>query len=463
MKEPEYTAEQREAIDAATLAISKARTRLIIHTGEYCGYIAMALKEIPRFDISMGATDGKHLFFNPHYINSISTDEIIGFIREECMHIELMHPIRLGDRDRKIANVAMDQAIFNIIEDEDFFVPEYVNFDKKYEGMAWEEIYAHMQRNPKPDPDGSPNSDASPDGEEPPETDDSTSDDTGGDDNDESSTDDATDGSDDTGDTGGDADDADPSNPHTRPLDGLDGQRGGVVEALNPDGSKLSKAEQGKAEQDLAVTITQAIQQARVAGTGAVKADRWIKSRFEPNVPWTQELREWFADMGIEMHDYTWIQPDPAVRHLGLYLPDVETRQGAEIAIGIDVSSSVTEAELRQIATETQSILDEYDPAMVHVYYCHSYVCKIERYGKGERLDFRIPETGGTLFQPVLDAIEEDGLTNTIKGLIYFTDLYGPDPIESTYPVLWACTSDNTRVPSFGRKIKVKIKETVYV
>lgn len=470
-----------EAINSALHKITVTRTRLIIHKDAFYGFLAMSMELVPRFDVPMGATDGRNIYFNPDYINAVTIEEIEGFIAEECQHIMLLHHTRRGTRDPKLWNVACDQVIFNVLSDEGYFIPEYVNFDKAYAGMSAEEVYTVLAHEKEKAEEGEKadngetgdsgetgNSSApsdSPDGDQSDESEETDSDDTDTD-SDESEDDNGGDSdSDNTGgesgsNSGGDeSDEAKNSDPETRNLDGANTSRGGVIDALNADGSEMSQAEKQREEKETCIKIAQAAQQAKAVGAGSGSASRFIKSMFEPSVPWQDVLKSYFEEIGVNVYDYTFATPDPGTRHLGLYLPDLETKSNAKIAVAVDVSGSISEEELFVFATELQSIIDEYDPERVYVLYFHSYVCKVEEYERGEQLNLEIPETGGTAFQPIFDTIEEMGISTDIKVCVVLTDLHGDSPIEpSGYPVIWCAYNKygNAGVHPWGIRVDIR-------
>ena len=79
------------------------------------------------------ATDGKNVYVDPNYFESLSENERIFTIAHEIMHIKFMHMFRLKDKDGKkrdleIWNTATDAIINANLERDGFTIKEgYVN------------------------------------------------------------------------------------------------------------------------------------------------------------------------------------------------------------------------------------------------------------------------------------------------------------------------------------------------
>lgn len=79
------------------------------------------------------ATDGKNIYIDPNYFESLSKDDKIFLIAHELMHIKLKHPFRLLDkngnkRDLEIWNEATDAIINKNLERDGFTIKEgYIN------------------------------------------------------------------------------------------------------------------------------------------------------------------------------------------------------------------------------------------------------------------------------------------------------------------------------------------------
>ena len=92
------------------------------------------------------ATDGKNVYVDPNYFESLSENERIFIIAHEIMHIKFMHMFRLKDKDGKkrdpdLWNIATDAIINANLERDGFTIKEgYVNMPEALNYSA-EEFY----------------------------------------------------------------------------------------------------------------------------------------------------------------------------------------------------------------------------------------------------------------------------------------------------------------------------------
>lgn len=95
------------------------------------------------------ATDGKNVYVDPNYFESLSENERIFIIAHEIMHIKFMHMFRLKDKDGKkrdpdLWNIATDVIINANLERDGFTIKEgYVNMPEALNYSA-EEFYQKL-------------------------------------------------------------------------------------------------------------------------------------------------------------------------------------------------------------------------------------------------------------------------------------------------------------------------------
>ena len=95
------------------------------------------------------ATDGKNVYVDPNYFESLSEDERIFTIAHEIMHIKFMHMFRLKDKDGKkrdpdLWNIATDAIINANLERDGFTIKEgYTNMPEALNYSA-EEFYQKL-------------------------------------------------------------------------------------------------------------------------------------------------------------------------------------------------------------------------------------------------------------------------------------------------------------------------------
>ena len=122
-------------------SFTKARSRLLLDN-PFFG--TLALKLLPKEDTSQpsGYTDGKVLGYNPKWFEKLSSQQQVGFIAHEIMHIVYMHIFRREQRHPKKWNVAADYVInYNLVHDCRMVLPDGALIDEQYKGMTTEHVY----------------------------------------------------------------------------------------------------------------------------------------------------------------------------------------------------------------------------------------------------------------------------------------------------------------------------------
>ena len=135
----------------ATKTIARAKTHLMLRH-PFFGSLAMSLPFIEDSEIPTMCTDGKSVRFNPEFVLKYTIEQIEGVIAHEVMHVALQHPLRIGDRDHKVWNMATDYAINQIVTDSGLELPSEGLLDPQFRGMAAEAIYPRLlQDQPEPE------------------------------------------------------------------------------------------------------------------------------------------------------------------------------------------------------------------------------------------------------------------------------------------------------------------------
>ena len=130
--------------------ISRSNVRLMVDKQKKgWGFYASILFKMPMIakdDVQTMATDGKSIFYNPEWSNSL-TDEEMDFVRcHEGMHRVLRHHLRLKGRDSELWNIATDYAINSILKKSGMTMPKDGLYSREYEGMSAEKIYKILEK-----------------------------------------------------------------------------------------------------------------------------------------------------------------------------------------------------------------------------------------------------------------------------------------------------------------------------
>lgn len=371
--------------------IAKARIKLVLDD-PFFGVICMRWEVIEAHTDTM-ATDGNNLYYNSSFVEQLSDDELLGVTVHEAMHCALLHMLRLGNRDKFVANMAMDYAINPTIDTKYTLPPGGCN-SPKYHNWTFEDIYDDLMKNPPPPP---------PQG--------------GG---------------------GGKGKG--------------NGTWGQVMSPKDANGNDLSDSEMQVMEADMKSTVANAAAVAKKQGKMPANMERFIDKLLKPQVDWREKLRA--VVTGMYPVNYTWRRFNRRLADEGIYAPSILREGAGEIVVGIDTSGSIGRKELTTFFSELAAIAEEVIPEKVHVLYIDAAVSGVDTFEAGEEIVARPRGGGGTDFRPAFKWTEDNGVSP--QALVYFTDMYGSFPdTPPPYPVIWISTSDINTAP-FGEVINVR-------
>jgi predicted metal-dependent peptidase len=116
--------------------ITRCRTRLLLDS-PWFGSLAMRLRILETPGLGTFATDGQSIMYDPTFAATLTDEEITGVMAHEILHCALLHPFRLGTRDRMQANIAMDYAINIELHKAGFKLPQgCIPPDMQYDRFA---------------------------------------------------------------------------------------------------------------------------------------------------------------------------------------------------------------------------------------------------------------------------------------------------------------------------------------
>ncbi len=391
------------------LRLQKARTALLLDH-PFFGSLLFRLKGRECRSIATMATDGVSLFYNPTFVETLTSATLCGVLAHEVMHPALHHHVRRSGRHPKQWNEACDYAINPLLVDDGLSLPGGVLVKDRFRGMSAEQIYNLLYA----DSAGSPGR-------------------LGKDSSSRATTDASS------------PDLEDCLDQCSAPVS--DGGIGQVIDA--PSGENTLSAEEQAREWSIA--ISQSTSFAKQAGKVPSGMARALEGASKASVDWREMLRRLWSE--TVPADYSWARPNRRHIWAGLYLPGV-TREGiGEIAIAIDCSGSVNARQLGLFEAEVCSILDGQRPERVHVLYFDSVVQKVDTYEAGEQVRISPIGGGGTSFESCFEWLDEHGIAP--QTLVFLTDLYGSFPLSAPpYPVLWASTG--SQQAPFGQVIPMQ-------
>lgn len=293
-------------------------------------FIAAVMTRIKREisdEVPTAATDGTRVIYNPDFMDKCSDEELFGLALHESLHIILMHMWRRGERDPKLWNFANDAIINAYIRSKQYQLPEggvFVGWVR--DSMDSEYVYKRMQKDQDEDQQQS-------------------------------------------GSGGGGGEEGD-----------SDAQAGGF------DGTgDLMDAPSDATMTDLEATIQASAEMAKACGQGSALIDNILKGTGKSRVDWRNEMRAMLTSASND--DYTYRRPSRRFIAQGTYLPSLYSEGLGPVLIAIDSSASMSERELCQIASETQQIFEDLNPAFVRVVYCDTQIQRSQDFQQGDDVE----------------------------------------------------------------------------
>lgn len=360
-------------MDETSQRISKQVVRLVLDHPFFASLV-MRMQFNERSDIPTFCTDGRTIFYNKEFADSLTDQQIRGILCHEVLHPALGHLWRFKGKNLGIANQACDHAINLFIEEYNaatnpnlrLDLPDGGCCDPRFAGLSAEEIYTILELEQQDeDPPGTPS----------------------------------------------------------------------VGEFTDPaEGDPESEDGVGKDERDWQIALEQATQVAKIQGKMPGGAEELVRKRHKPEVDWTELLRRFVGkadnkDFSTEFPDRRYMEEDIVVETL--YSESV-----GDIVFAVDTSGSVSTKLLEKFMSEATDILNTIRPARLRFIQCDFEVQEVKDFVPGDSVSTTVKGRGGTSFLPVFNHVQEQKLTP--ECLVYLTDGCGSFPDRApAYPVLW--------------------------
>ena len=360
--------------DAIIDKLTTARVGLLLKA-PFFGNMATRMQLVDASDwCPTAATNGRTFFYNKKFIEKLSVKKLEFLFGHEILHCVFDHFGRLGSRDPKIANIAQDFAVNQILVDErigDKITEVQICLDNKYRGMAWEEIYDDIMKNVKYI---------------------------------------------DLASLGELLDEHIKEQESAGAGDGKEGKDG-----KGGPGS-LTKEEAQAIRDEIKNAM---IQSAAAAGAGKVPAGimRMIKSMTEPKMNWRDLIRQ--EIQSIVRNDFSFQRFNRKSAHSGAVLPGMREDVTIDVAIAIDMSGSIGEEDASVFLSEIKGILDQYVDFKINLWcfdtdiYNHQ---EITHDNSDELLSYQPQGGGGTDFEANWEYMKDIGVQP--RKFIMFTDGY---------------------------------------
>lgn len=219
----------------------------------------------------------------------------------------------------------------------------------------------------------------------------------------------------------------------------------------------LGEAEQGELQRHWRAALQQASAVARRIGRGfgraGLDAVREIDDATRPQLSWRELLWQFMVSTPYDFGGF-----DRRFIHRKLYLEDMEG-EAVYVALCIDTSGSIGDAELGAFMSEVRGILDAYPQIRGHLFFADADLYGPHDFGA----DNHIPPArggGGTSFRPFFEWMNQQERQGIQPLAIYLTDGYGDFPeAPPESPVMWVVNAgglESTAFP-FGQVVRMGV------
>lgn len=375
----------------ASELFSKSRVRLLNNRNQkdagqtaFFASCSMQLIPVPTWQVDTAATDGKSMFFNPHFwAEELSDSTRLGVLIHEVLHCTNKHMSRRGDKDPVEWNIAADLAINPIVRDCGLSLTDDCLWPDKYglpEFQSAEWYYNHM----------------------PPEL----------------------------------------KQLAQQIRDGeAEAAPGGVQDAGSGEGGGAgSQSDKTEADNRWSRIANSAAEFAKKRGSLPGSLQTTIDKYGKPKLDYWHILRQFLTARAKD--DFTWSRPNRRSVHAGVYLPTPYSERLGRIVIAVDCSGSCWDLTiLKRFASELSGVRDLHPTELVILYHDSRIQGEPVVIEPGEEFTVKPRGGGGTSHVPVFEWLEANG--DDVECILCLTDLETQFPrTPPSVPTLWISTLD---------------------
>ena len=386
----------------------QARVSLLIKH-PFFGTLATRLELVNADDwLPTAATDGRRFYYNTKFVNALGVGETMFLFGHEVLHVVYDHMGRFVGRDKQLANIAADYCVNgDLIQNAvgDPITTVDMIHDKKYYGWSFEEVYDDLYEN---------------------------------------------------------ADKIDIESLLDKVLDDHLEDKDGKGQGQGKDGKGkdgkgngkgrpvLSEEEKRQIREEMKAAVLGAAQSAGAGNVpGGVK--RLIEQWTQPKLDWRTLLQQQIES--TIKSDFSFQKINRRSWHMDAVLPGMNNDEKIDVAIGIDMSGSISNSMARDFLSEVKGIMDAYEDYNVKVWCFDTSVYNEKDFdpSNGEELIDYVPMGGGgTDFECNWDYMKENGIEP--KKFIMFTDGYpfGSWGDEMYCDTVFVIHGSDDIVPPFG-------------
>ena len=381
--------------------LATARTRLILDKP----FLGALVLRLPLVAADPGwckttATDARKVYFNQEYIGQLDIEETQFVLAKQALHCALSHFARRQHRIKRRWDLACDYAVNPLLVHDGLKAPPGTSMEEDFEGMTAEEIYHCIEEFENESSEQEMQSQSP--GED-------------------SATDPLPDNADQDpqpADRGAGAGDETEDDQH-----------------LAPPPDNLTSQQQEELSIQWQQRLAGAAQQAMQAGKLGGAMARMVDFMLQPRLPWRMLLAKYMTANARD--DYSYSRPSSRRGNPAIF-PSLRSSQ-VNVAVGIDVSGSVSDQEMNEFLSEVDAIKGNMR-ARITLLPCDADLTEGAPWVFEPWEDVEMPSVlkggGGTSFCPVFKWLDSQDQYPDL--LVYFTDCQGTFPETAPcYPVIW--------------------------
>jgi len=387
------------------------------------------------------ATDGRYFYYNSRFIMKLKPKEVDFLVGHEVLHVVYDHMGRRVDRHPQLWNIANDYLVNQDLVDEnvgELITTVGVLYDRKYRGMASEEVYEILEEEAKKqeqkDKGDKGEGDGDGEGQGGPGS-------PGGQSNNRPTDQQVEDAFGDLLDKVLDE--------HMKDDSGNDNEDDAAKGNGTSGPVPMTDAERKALKDEVREAVMQAAEQ---AGAGNVPGNvkKMINDLTEPKIDWRELIAQQIES--IIKADFTWQRPSRRSWHMDAVMPGMKPGETIDICVAVDSSGS-TAGMIKDFLGEINGIMEQYEDYKIHVWCFDTHVHnpQIFNHENAETMeDYEVMGFGGTDFEVSFDWLKEEDIEP--EKLIVFTDGYpcggwgDPDYCDT----VWIIQGNTDIEPPFG-------------
>lgn len=396
------------------MEINKARV-VIIHP--FFGILGLKLKLQETEMIPTMATEGRHILYNPEFVQKFPENELRFIIIHEILHAALGHVWRLGMREPEVWNYACDYVVNLMIQDfmdndnrisissekrQRLQRPDGILYDTKYANMSAEEVYEQLMNDPQ----------------------------------------------------------IQQMLKDKEKLQKFLSKLGNQIDDHNWDNANNGSQENEKLKKEWEKNLVSAAKQVMDKNAGSLPGylKRLVDNITKPQKDWRVLLHEFVQP---EITDYTFNPPDKRFGDFDFFLPDYNDSEDSvkNILFMIDTSGSISDKELQVAYSEIVGAVNQFSSLSGKLgFFDHVVYDPIDFEDVNDVMEIKPQGGGGTNFKGVFEYINKDYDGEPPAAIIILTDGYDtwPDENITDIPTFWLITNED-QIPPWGVHTTLKI------